>query len=158
MKKDVDLHIRTRIYSETLQPKGETFMRELELEDSIEILTEGTMYDKNDALYISYDESEETGLSNVKTLLKLTDGSVRIRRYSENELENMDMELAPGVMSITRFKMGPMMSLDLEVYTNSLDSNLDEEGYGRISVDYKIKFDKFLNRRNKLDIEVKKVN
>ena len=33
--------------------------------------------------------------------------------------------------------------------------NLDEEGYGTVSVDYKIKFDRFFSRRNILEIEVK---
>ena len=38
--------------------------------------------------------------------------------------------------------------------TNKLEDNLDEEGYGKVSVDYKIKFDRFLSRRNILEIEV----
>ena len=44
--------------------------------------------------------------------------------------------------------------MDLEVYTHSLDEQLDEEGYGTISVDYRIKFDRFFSRRNVLEIEV----
>ena len=47
-----------------------------------------------------------------------------------------------------------MASLDLEVYTNKLEDTLDEDGYGTISVDYKIKFDRFYSRRNILEIEV----
>ena len=45
--------------------------------------------------------------------------------------------------------------MNLEVYTNKLEDNLDEEGYGTVSVDYRIKFDKFFSRRNILEIEVK---
>ena len=47
-----------------------------------------------------------------------------------------------------------MSSVNLEVYTNKLEDNLDDEGYGKVSVDYKIKFDKFFSRRNILEIEV----
>jgi len=48
-----------------------------------------------------------------------------------------------------------MSSVNLEVYTNRLEEDLDEEGYGTISVDYKIRFDRFFSRRNILEIEVK---
>jgi hypothetical protein len=44
--------------------------------------------------------------------------------------------------------------MDLEVYTNKLTEDLDEEGYGKISVEYKIRFDRFFSRRNVLEIEV----
>ena len=35
-----------------------------------------------------------------------------------------------------------------------IEEIVDEDGYGKISVDYKIKFDKFFSRRNILEIEV----
>ena len=66
----------------------------------------------------------------------------------------MDMTLEPGILNITRYQMPMMNYLDLEVYTNKLEDGLDAEGYGTISVDYKIKFDKFFSRRNFLEIEV----
>ena len=154
MKKNVNLRITSTQYSENLIPSGEAFLRELEKEDSLEILTEGTMYLKNDARYISYEESEEAGLENIHTLVKLSDGSVRIRRYGKGDDDGMDMTLEPGVLNITRYQVPQMPSLDLEIYTNKLENTLDEEGYGTISVDYKIKLDKFYTSRNILEIEV----
>jgi hypothetical protein len=47
-----------------------------------------------------------------------------------------------------------MNSVSLEVYTNKLEQDLDEDGYGKISVDYKISFDQYFSRRNILEIEV----
>jgi uncharacterized beta-barrel protein YwiB (DUF1934 family) len=112
------------------------------------------MYLKNDARYISYEESEEAGLDNTHTLVKLSDGSVRIRRYGKGDDDGMDMTLQPGILNITRYQIPMMNSVSLEVYTNKLEQNLDEEGYGKISVDYKIKFDQYFTRRNILEIEV----
>ena len=66
----------------------------------------------------------------------------------------MDMTLEPGILNITRYQIPKMTAVSLEVYTNSLKEELDEEGYGKISVDYKIKFDRFFSRRNILEIEV----
>lgn len=156
MKKSVNLKITSTQYIENLKPSGEAFRRELELEDSMEILTEGTMYSRNNATYITYEESEATGSEDVRTLFKLEDGTIRIRKYGrDDDDEGMDMMLKPGILNITRYQIPMMSSVNLEVYTNKLEENLDEEGYGTVSVDYRIKFDKFFSRRNILEIEVK---
>ncbi len=156
MKKNVNLKIKSTQYIENLKPSGEAFRRELELEDSMEILTEGTMYLRNNARYIAYEEAEAFGDEDIRTLFKLEDGSIRIRKYGRDEEdEGMDMTLRPGMLNITRYQIPMMSPLNLEVYTNKLEDNLDEEGYGTVSVDYRIKFDRFFSRRNILEIEVK---
>ena len=156
MKKSVNLKITSTQYIENLKPSGEAFRRELELEDTMEILTEGTMYSRNNATYITYEEAEALGTEDVRTLVKLEDGSIRIRKYARDEEdEGMDMTLKPGILNITRYQIPMMPSVNLEVYTNKLEDNLDEDGYGKVSVDYKIRFDKFFSRRNILEIEVK---
>ena len=156
MKKSVNLRITSTQYSENLKPSGEAFRRELELEDTMEILTEGTVYSRNNAIYITYEEAEALGTEDVRTLVKLEDGSIRIRKYARDEEdEGMDMTLKPGMLNITRYQVPMMPSVNLEVYTNKLEDNLDEDGYGKVSVDYKIRFDKFFSRRNILEIEVK---
>ncbi|MBQ3370384.1 MAG: DUF1934 domain-containing protein [Mogibacterium sp.] len=155
MKKSVNLKIKSTQYIENLKPSGEAFRRELELEDSMEILTEGTVYSRNNATYITYEETEAIGSEDIRTLFKLEDGTIRIRKYVRDEDdEGMDMTLKPGILNITRYQIPKMTSVNLEVYTNKIEDNLDEEGYGKISVDYKIKFDKFFSRRNILEIEV----
>jgi len=65
------------------------------------------------------------------------------------------MTLVPGILNITRYQIPMMSAVNLEVYTNKLENGLDEEGYGTVSVDYRIRFDKFFSRRNILEIEVK---
>ena len=156
MKKSVNLRITSSQYIENLKPSGEAFRRELELEDTMEILTEGTMYSRNNATYITYEEAEALGTEDVRTLVKLEDGSIRIRKYGkDDDDEGMDMTLTPGMLNITRYQIPMMPSINLEVYTNKLEDNLDEDGYGKVSVDYKIRFDKFFSRRNILEIEVK---
>ena len=155
MKKSVNLKITSTQYIENLKPSGEAFRRELELEDSMEILTEGTVYSRNNATYITYEETEAVGSEDIRTLFKLEDGTIRIRKYVRDEDdEGMDMTLKPGILDITSYQIPMMAAVNLEVYTNKLEDNLDEEGYGKVSVDYKIKFDKFFSRRNILEIEV----
>lgn len=156
MKKNVNLKIKSTQYIENLKPSGEAFRRELELEDSTEILTEGMLYSRNNATYITYEEAEVYGSEDVRTLFKLEDGSIRIRKYgTDDDDEGMDMTLIPGTLNITRYQIPMMTPVNLEVYTNKLENGLDEEGYGTVSVDYKIRFDSFFSRRNILEIEVK---
>lgn len=156
MKKNVNLRITSTQYIENLKPSGEAYRRELELEDSMEILTEGTMYSRNDATYITYEDADTEGFEDVRTMFKLQDGTIRIRKYGKDEDdEGMDMTLQPGILNITRYQIPMMSSVNLEVYTNKLEEDLDEDGYGKVSVDYKIKFDRFFSRRNILEIEVK---
>ena len=156
MKKNVYLKIKSTQYIENLKPSGEAFRRELELEDSTEILTEGTMYSRNNATYIAYVEAEAFGSEDIRTLFKLEDGSIRIRKYGmDDDDEGMDMTLTPGMLNITRYQIPMMSPVNLEVYTNTLENGLDAEGYGTVSVDYKIRFDRFFSRRNILEIEVK---
>lgn len=152
-KKIVTLRIINKQYSESLQPRGETYVRELKLEDSFEVMTEGTLYTKNGATYITYDESEKAGLEDNRTMIKVEDSTMSIRRFGSERAQAMNIQLEEGVRNITRYKI-PMAVFDLEVYTNSLGNSLDEEGYGEIHADYNIKLETLMNRRNKLTIEV----
>ena len=143
------------MYIENLRPSGSSYKRELELEDKTQILTEGTVYSKNDATYITYEEMEPGSSEDIRTMFSLKDGAIRIRKYARSDdEEGMDMTLQPGMLNITRYRLPRMATLDLEVYTNKLEDELDEDGYGRISVDYKIRFDSYFSRRNILEIEV----
>ncbi len=154
MKKNVTLKIVSKQYTENLEPHGDAFRKKLVLDDSLEIMTEGTVYAKKNATFIAYDEVEESGFPNSKTLLKVEENTLQILRYGEDNENSMDMTLQPGVLNITRFRAPMLPGMDLEVYTHSLEKELDEDGIGTISVDYKIKFDEVYSRRTKLDIEV----
>ena len=154
MKKDVSLKIKSSQYSENLAPSGEAFKRELELEDTIEILTEGTLYTKENTTYIVYNESVEGGLEDVKTMLKLNGDTLHIHRYGKGSDDDSELCLKQGLLNITRYKIPQLAGIDMEVYTNKLADNLDEEGYGKIEVDYRLKFDQYFTRRNILEIEV----
>lgn len=152
-KKIVTLKITMKQYSESLQPKGETYVRELALEDSFEVMTEGTVYTKSGATYIAYDESEKAGLEDNRTLVKVEDKSMSIKRFGSEKAPMMNIMLEEGIKTVTRYKI-PMATFDMEVYTHKLTKELDEDGFGEIYADYNIKLDTLMNRRNKLTIEV----
>lgn len=155
MKKDVSLVIKSDQYVESLKPVGQAFRRELELEDSVEIMTDGQVFQRANAIYITYNESAEAGLEDSRAILKVKDNAVQIKRYGKDDELTMDMQLEEGLMTITRYHIPQLTSIDLEVYTNKVDIDLDEEGFGKINIDYRIKFDESYSRRTKLDVEVR---
>lgn len=155
VKKPVFIHLRSSQYSEKLEEKGEAFTRTFDLEDSLDIDTEGFYYTVNGVRYLLYNESEELGLGNVRTLIRIRDKEVEIKRFSKEEPQDMDIRLEQGVRCITRYVL-PLQSLtlDLELYTHKLGIDLTPEGTGTIEAEYTIKFDRFGNHRNKLKITV----
>lgn len=155
MKKNITLKITSKQYIEKLEPVGQAYRKNLELDDSVEIITEGTLFLKERATYISYYEPCEQGETSQKTLLKATDKGLKITRYGDENNYNLEMALEPGVRNITRFKVPMLGSLDMEVYAHSYGKELSDEGYGKIFVDYKIIYGDDFARRTKLDIEVR---
>lgn len=153
-EKKVNLRILSKQFIESIEPKGEAFEKKLSLDDSIEIFTEGMLdFTEDDSTLIRYDESEATGLEGVKTSIKYKEGILDIEHFGENSDEQLDLHLETGVVHLTRYVL-PMATLDVEVYAHSVKGVLSEEGYGTILADYNVKFDKLLNRRNQLEIEV----
>ena len=155
VKKPVFIHLRSSQYSEKLEEKGEALARTFDMEDRREIDTQGFYYTVNGVRYLLYNESEELGLGNVRTLIRIRDKEVEIKRFSKEEPQDMDIRLEQGVRCITRYVL-PLQSLtlDLELYTHKLGIDLTPEGTGTIEAEYTIKFDRFGNHRNKLKITV----
>lgn len=152
-KKKVNLKISSSQFTESLEPKGEAFEKRFNLDDSVEILTEGTLDLIDDYAHINYEESEATGLEGVSTDITYKDGILNVEHHGENSDEQLDLYLESGVVHITRYVL-PFATINVEVYAHSVKGALDEDGYGKIMADYNIKFDDVLNRRNRLEIEV----
>ena len=55
--------------------------------DKIELITEGSMYKKGDAYYITYKESELTGMDGTTTTVKVQDKKVTILRFGTNNTQ-----------------------------------------------------------------------
>ena len=147
------LKISNKQYTESLEPKGEAFSRELALQDEVEIMTEGTLYRKREATYLTYEDADEHGNDNIRTVIKIENGVLTIRHYGDDMEGSADLTLEPGVLYLTRFQI-PMARINLEVYTHDITDELSDDGYGRISADYRIKMDEIMTIRNKLEIEV----
>lgn len=156
VKKPVFIRLRSAQYGERLEEKGPAFARQYDLEDSLDIDTEGLFYTVNGTKYLLYDEAEEMGMgNNVKTLIRIKPSELEIKRFGTDEPGDMDIRLEKGVRTITRY-VAPVqaMNFELEIYTNKLDIDLNDDGVGTIDAEYFMRFDQFGRRKNELNIKV----
>lgn len=153
-KNNAVLQIANRQYQEVLEPKGEAYVRQLKLEDEFELMTEATVYTKKGATYITYEESEETGLENSTTMIKVSENAVDIRRYGESHSPDMNLHLEKGIKAITAYHV-PTGRFEVSIYTNDLSHELDENGCGTVFADYNLQMMDLLKRRNRLEISIR---
>lgn len=123
-------------------------------EDVVELITEGKLYKRGKTTYVTYLESELSGLEGCRTSLAICQNKVRMKRSGK----------PLGMASVIEFEKGkrfegyydtPFGSVGMEVLTNSVtDYQPDEEGRGRLSIDYNVSLRGLAESRNKLDIEI----
>lgn len=122
-------------------------------EDQIEFITEGKIYERNQALYLVYDESEVSGMPGCKTSLKLKGDTVRMRRFGENVILDTAIEFEKG-RRYEGFYDTPFGAIEMEVLTNDLVNNMSPEGKGSIDIDYHISLKGLSEGRSKLNIQI----
>ena len=154
-KNKATLRIRNRQYEESLEPSGNAFARKLTLDDEMEMITEATVYTKENSTYITYEESEKTGMQDSRTMIKLTGDIVEVHRYGKkkkNDGMNLDLHLEKGRRELVRYRL-PVGSVNIEMVTH----DVDEEGFGKIFAEYSMYFgdETMGSRRNKLEMTIR---
>ena len=100
-------------------------------DDSVELVTSGRYYEKGGNYYISYKESELTGLGNTTTTLKIEENKVTVMRFGDL---SSHMIFEAGQKHISYYDMG-FGSLTVGVSTRSIDKKFDDAG-GKMRIDY----------------------
>ena len=122
-------------------------------QDKMEFVTEGKMYERNGATYLVYEESEFSGFPGCKTSLKLQDGRVRMKRMGKDLAGDTIMEFECGKRFTSTYET-PYGEMDMEILTDRLENNIDENGNGNVDIDYHVSLEGELEGRNELRIEV----
>ena len=122
-------------------------------QDKMEFVTEGKMYEHDGATYLVYDESEFSGFPGCKTSLKLQGSRVRMKRIGENLAGGTVMEFESGKRFTSVYET-PYGEMDMEILTDRVLNNIDENGTGNVEVDYHVSLEGEVEGRNELRIEV----
>ncbi len=126
--------------------------------EAVEFMTEGKAYQKGDATYIVYEESEMSGMVGVKTALRIGgDGSVRMKRFGNGVMLDTVMEFHQGERFNSIYET-PYGAFRMEVLTNKIVNELEPEKFtGNLFIDYDIALKGLSETRTLLNIEVTEI-
>ncbi len=103
-------------------------------DQDMELMTEGKFYIKEGQFFFLYEESELSGMEGTRTVLKLGEERVTMRRYGENDSE---LTFEAGVRYDALYKT-PYGHFDMEVVASKVNYEVDEEGNANIDLIYEI--------------------
>ena len=121
--------------------------------DRLEFITEGQFMQKENALYLLYEESELSGMEGCTTSLKIFDGKVKMRRYGAKIGFDTAIEFEQG-KKFKGYYGTPYGSIEMEILTNKIDNNITADGQGTLGIDCSISLKGLSESRNKLQIEI----
>lgn len=122
-------------------------------EENMEFITEGKLYERGNATYLIYDESEFSGFPGCKTSLKLVGNNVKMKRIGESAGGGTELVFQEGHRFSGQYHT-PFGDVAMEVLTNRVENKLSEEGYGSVEVDYEVSVEGLLEGHNELKIHV----
>lgn len=132
-----------KIKSEQINENGE--------KDIMEFISEGKLYNKNNNIYVTYEESEITGMENTTTTIKVQDDEVTIKRFGKN---NSTMVFGKDKRYIVKYETTQGI-FNMEIITSDINISINEENKINIYVNYKIKIDGLFEGKNTININVK---
>lgn len=120
-------------------------------EGKIELVTEGKFYNKNNSLYLVYEETEVSGMAGATTRLKI-EGKDRVsmKRFGTT-MSQLIFEEKKSFTSQYNTQFG---DFEMSVFTKKLQVNISDDGKsGNIEIHYNILIKGFANTSNTLRIE-----
>ncbi|MCL1808744.1 MAG: DUF1934 domain-containing protein [Clostridiales bacterium] len=122
-------------------------------EVQMEFITEGQIYEKDETMFLVYDESEFSGMPGCKTKMEFSGDQIRMSRLGIGVGSDTEIQFQKG-KRYTGYYDTPFGAIEMEVLTNDIENNLSMEGKGSVNIDYHISLKGFSEGRNRLNIEV----
>lgn len=122
-----------------------------DIDDKIELLTEATFEKKDDSYIIIYDESELTGMEGTKTKLNIEKERLTMTKYGANS-SCMLFEVGKKYSTPYLTSVG---QIDIDIITRKYNMCMDDNGKGKIEIEYKIIFASNQGMVNRLYIETR---
>ena len=119
-------------------------------ENVIEMMTEGKFYEKTNAMYLVYKETELSGMEGCVTTVKLTRKKILMKRFGTSVSE---MIFEKGKRYAANYNT-PYGSFDLEVLTKHMDYTINDAHKGDINIEYEIKLEAMTESENRLNIRI----
>ena len=125
-----------------------------EEEEQMEFVTEGKYQEEGDAIVLSYDESELSGINGCTTSLKITGDKILMKRFGVSMPLDTEIQFEKG-KRFTGFYDTPFGAVEMEVLTNNVVNNINRaDATGTVNIDYHISLRGLSEGRSRLDIEI----
>lgn len=116
---------------------------------TIELISTGKYYEKKNARYVVYEESEITGMAGVTTVIKILADSVLLLRFGQIHQKQL---FRKGKVFRTAYEI-PVGTINISLKTYELDVAL-HDGIGTIKIGYDVILDGIGTNYNELTITV----
>lgn len=121
--------------------------------DSIEMMTTGRFYRKNNLYYISYEETEATGYDGCRTTLKIgPHNKVTMTRFGPSRSQ---LIVEQGVRHQCQYDTG-YGAMTIGVMGNQFESTLNDRG-GKLFFGYTLDIEATVATENTIEITVKEI-
>ncbi len=122
-------------------------------EEQMEFITDGKLYERNEAVYIVYDESKVSGMEGCKTTLKIKGDTMKMRRIGP-AAPNTELYFEKGKRMNSLYDT-PYGSMDIEVVTRFVHNNLDTEALkGTVDIEYQVSLQGYAEARSRLTVDI----
>jgi len=118
--------------------------------DCVELVTSGRYYEKGGSYYVSYKESELTGLGNTTTTVKIEKDKVTVMRFGEL---SSHMVFEEGQKHISYYDMG-FGGLTMGVSTRTIEKKLTDAG-GHMKIDYAMEINNAVAGESTLHMDIR---
>ncbi len=118
----------------------------------LELVTEGKYYKKGDSYYVTYKESEVTGMEGTTTTLKVSGGTVTLMRFGS---VNSQFIFEEGQKHVSYYDT-MHGAFTIGVFTNKVDIAVNDDG-GEIWVDYQLEIDNNKSGENDFYMHIREV-
>lgn len=119
--------------------------------DEINLITKGRLYQRNGKTYISYEESELTGLEGTKTTVKLEPGQVTLIRTGKSPSR---MLFAQDERHVGLYQT-PYGALTIATHTSNIKNTMGADG-GGLALDYTIEVEHNVTGVNHFEMDVRR--
>ncbi|WHH57369.1 DUF1934 domain-containing protein [Petroclostridium sp. X23] len=121
--------------------------------DSIELVTQGKYYKKGSNYFVSYKETEMTGMEGTTTTLKIGDGKVTLMRFGQN---NSQLIFEKGQKHVSYYETS-YGTFAVGVFSHNVDININDSG-GEVAVDYILQIDNIQTGENDFYLKIREAN
>ncbi|TCO78744.1 DUF1934 domain-containing protein [Marinisporobacter balticus] len=119
-------------------------------ENSIELVTEGKLYEKGNSIYLVYEETEISGMEGCTTTVKLSEDKISMKRFGVLKSE---IVFEKGKRTVTNYPT-PYGVMDMEVLTKDMGYTITDANKGNVSIEYFVSLQGMAESTNKLNIMI----